>query len=139
MTATKRQAAAERHRRKTMEKIEIQAIRRQLKNRLPEFKFSVRQNDARGVFINIMSGPEDFSEIINGKNGPNIYEGTPHAYPLTLRRVMAIAKTAPHSVGGPIWYDNSDPTSDYFEQPYLISIRLGRDDLATPQPYQCTI
>ena len=121
-----------------MEKIEIAEIRKQLKAKFPKFKFSVRKNHYFGVRVNLLSGPVDFSEFLDGRVSREFMDGHQDRYDPVIGEIFEVLKTAPAAVGGRLWYDNSDPTTDYFDEAYGISLSVGRDGEEKTWPYICT-
>jgi hypothetical protein len=126
---------------------EVKAIRNELKKQLPEYKFSVRRLHHSKVSVSFTSGKafapfpstnwEGETEFTDpGETG--YYQFNPyaiHSYGENtdlLKKVQKIIKTAPATVGGKGWYDNSDIYTDYFDTAYYFSIDLGQWD----KPYQ---
>ena len=126
--------------------LDVKAIREELKEKFPKFKFGVRKRDGMAVSVTIKSGPTDFSSIfnqdaynqkrqyaqINGYHMDSFYgEHAPF-----LREVQQIIKTAPsrgegfHKGEG--WYDRSDAMVDLFDTAYYIDINIG----SWNQPYE---
>ena len=127
-------------------KDDVAAIRKELKETFPKFKFGVRKRDGMAVSVTIKSGPTDFSSIfnkdaynqkkqyaqINGYHMDSFYGE--HAE--FLKQVQQIIKTAPargegyHKGTG--YYNNSDAMIDYFDTAYYIHMNIGSWD----KPYE---
>jgi hypothetical protein len=124
---------------------DVQAIRKELKETFPKFKFGVRKGaGSLSVTVAVKAGPTDFSSLfkdeysqkrryaqINGYHLGNYGEHTEF-----FTRVQEIIKTAP-SRGegfrkGEGWYDRSDAMTDYFDTAYYIDINVGAWD----KPYE---
>ena len=126
-------------------KADVEAIRKELKEAFPKFKFGVRKDNGMAVRVTIKSGPTDFSSIfkddysqkkqyaqINTYHIDNFYgEHAPF-----LSKVVDIIKTAPargegyHKGTG--YYNNSDAMIDYFDTAYYFDVNIGAWD----KPYE---
>ena len=126
-------------------KQDVEAIRKELKEAFPKFKFGVRKDNGMAVRVTIKSGPTDFSSIfkddysqkkqyaqINTYHIDNFYgEHAPF-----LSKVVDIIKTAPargegyHKGTG--YYNNSDAMIDYFDTAYYFDVNIGAWD----KPYE---
>jgi len=110
-------------------KDEIKSIREALKKEFPNFRFSVKNRNHSTADIAIKSGPEDFSDILEGRGhiGINTYY-TKEFYPEKegfFDKIVEIAKTAPAVDGGKEWFDKSDSMTDYFHTAYYINVSVG--------------
>ena len=128
---------------------EVAAIRKQLKEQLPQYKFSVKKDHHSSVTVAFMKGPawETFQtrdrytgemhddamgdhEQLNHRWAKEFYGEKNGAI---IEKVEKIIKTAPYKAGvGDLWYDNSDSQSDYFDTAFYMSIHIGQWD----KPYQ---
>lgn len=117
---------------------DVKAIRNELKALKKEFgkslKFSVRKENYSKVSINVMQWDEDLSDLLNeyGYGGVNHYYIRDHHGDsrLTdmLEKVNEIAHNAPGRAGGQVFFDNSDPMTDYFHTAYYVGIGIGKWD-----------
>jgi hypothetical protein len=116
---------------------EVAAIRKELKAQLPEYKFSVCKGaGSHSVSVSILKGPVDFGatyESVNHYWMDRHYADRPAALEV-LSMIELIIKTAPASVAGRGWFDESDVQSDYFHTAYYYNIAIGQWD----NPYVCT-
>jgi len=121
-----------------MNSADVAAIRKELKDTFPKFKFGVRKDNSMAVRVTIKSGPTDFSDIMAGRkyaqiNGYHLCNYGQHTE--FLSKIQDIIKTAPMRGEGyrkQGWYDNSDAMTDYFDTAYYIDISIGQYD----QPYE---
>lgn len=105
-------------------------IRNTLKEKFPEFRFSVRNNYHLAVDVSILSGPEDFSDIL----GPSGRETINHYwidrnYPThakLLNAIMGVVDEGNH--------DNSDIMTDYHDVGWYVHLEIGKWD----RPYKQT-
>lgn len=121
---------------------DVQAIRNELKETFPKFKFGVRKmsGGSNGVDVTIKAGPTDFSDCFRGDDGyAQINQYHTHMYgdhQTFFDKVHDIIKTAPIKGEGywanKGWYDNSDSMIDYFDTAYYIHMQVG----SWNQPYQ---
>jgi len=111
---------------------DVAQIRKELKDRFPEYKFGVRKGSGSlSVDVTIKSGPADFVDP-NGRGYIQInqyYLGNYGPNEQFLREIVDIIKTAP-SRGegfhkGDVWYDRSDAMTDYFDTAYYFHITVG--------------
>ena len=128
---------------------EVAAIRKQLKEQLPQYKFSVKKDHHSSVTVAFMKGPAwetfqtrdrytgeyseatmDGHEQLNHRWANDFY-GEKNA--AIIKKVEKIIKTAPYNAGvGDLWFDESDSQSDYFHTAFYMSIHIGQWD----KPYQ---
>ena len=127
---------------------EVAAIRKQLKEQLPQYKFSVKRDHTSSVTVAFMKGPAFKEFTYRDRNGDNVagdintHEQSNHYYADTfygeengaiIKKVEKIVKTAPYLEGvGDLWFDESDSMTDYFHTAYYFSIHVGKWD----KPYQ---
>ena len=127
---------------------EVAAIRKQLKEQLPQYKFSVKRDHTSSVTVAFMKGPAFKEFVYRDRNGDNVagdintHEQLNHYHAESfygeenaaiIKKVEKIVKTAPYLEGvGDLWFDKSDSMSDYFHTAYYMSIHVGKWD----KPYQ---
>lgn len=121
---------------------DVKAIRNELKNTFPKFKFGVRKmsGGSNGVNVTVKAGPTDFSDCFRGDEGyAQINHYHTHMYgdhQSFFDEVHSIIKTAPARGDGywknQGWYNNSDAMTDYFDTAYYISMNVGSWD----KPYE---
>ena len=127
---------------------EVAAIRKQLKEQLPQYKFSVKRDHTSSVTVAFMKGPAFKEFVYRDRNGDNVagdintHEQLNHYHAeyfygekngAIIKKVEKIIKTAPYLEGvGDLWFDKSDSMSDYFHTAYYLSIHVGKWD----KPYQ---
>ena len=128
---------------------EVSAIRKALKAKYPNMKFSVRNRDHTSVDVSIMKSDIDFSDILVvpcGNYGSDETKAVDnvsvnHYYPDNygkfadlFKGILEIIKKAPGTVeGGREWFDKSDSMSDYFHTAFYIDLSIGKWD----KPYEC--
>ena len=109
----------------------VKAIRKELKAKFPNLKFSVRKSSGSlGVDVAIVAGDIDFSDIdqFDGHAQINHYH-IERFYPNhaeTLKKISEIAHNAPGRAGNKKYYDNSDPMTDYFDTSFYVHIEVGK-------------
>lgn len=108
---------------------EVANIRNQLKAEFPQFKFSVRKSHSTSVDVNILKGPEDFSEITeNGHFQVNHWHmHFSGRFEKLFAKMLAIIMSQD-------WFDDSDSMTDYFHTAYYFSLSVGD----WHKPYECT-
>lgn len=111
---------------------DVQAIRKELKAAYPNLKFRVRKDRSSAVYVTIVSGDIDFSDIFTDEGYAQINQyhlGNYGAHQTMFQNIVDIVKTAPaRGEGywkGKGWYDNSDSMSDYFDIAYHFGISVG--------------
>ena len=123
---------------------EVAAIRKQLKEQLPQYKFSVKRDHTSSVTVAFMKGPAFAEFTYRDRNGDNVagdintHEQLNHFHAerfygeengAIIKKVEKIVKTAPYLEGvGDMWFDKSDSMSDYFHTAYYFSIHVGKWD-----------
>ena len=130
---------------------ETKAIRKALKERFPEYKFSVKIGAGNhSVSVSVVEGPafdqeeakwnhvEDkfvAPDLNKDHTSINNYWIEDH-YPNNaefFKEVVDIIKTAPFKAGvGDLWFDRSDIMTDYFHTSYYINLHVG----AWNKPFQ---
>ena len=128
---------------------EVAAIRKQLKEQMPEYKFSVKRDHTSSVTVAFMKGPAwetfqsrdrytgEFKDDAIGEHEQLNHHWATDFYGekngAIIKKVEKIIKTAPYLEGvGDLWFDKSDSMSDYFHTAYYMSIHVGKWD----KPYQ---
>ena len=113
-------------------KEDVKAIRKELKEAFPKFKFGVRkQHGSMSVMVTVKQGPTDFSNILKQYGYTNInpyHTGMYGEHQAFLDKVIDIIKTAPMRGNGynkDGWYDRSDAMTDYFDTAYYMTINIG--------------
>ena len=120
---------------------DVKAIRKELKEAFPKFKFGVRKSTSgMRVDVTVKQGPTDFSDIMRGDGYAQIspyHTGRYGEHSKFFDKIIEIMKTAPMRGNGynkDGWYDNSDAMTDYFDTAYYMSLNVG--DYA--KPYACS-
>lgn len=109
---------------------ETKAIRKELKAKMPGFKFSVKNKDYMRADIQILSGDADFDFT----NGPIELHTPMQSKNKTIQKIIDIVRNAPALAdGGRAWYDNSDCQADYEDTAFYYSIFAG--DSSCEKPY----
>ena len=120
---------------------DVQAIRTELKEKFPKWKFSVRKGaGSLSVDVNIMQGTESFDDHFN--NGRryaqvNQYYIAEHFQDTSERQAIEmineIMHNAPGRAGGRVYFDESDAMTDYFHTAFYTHLSIGKWD----QDYMC--
>ena len=130
---------------------QTKAIRKALKERFPQHKFSVKIGAGNhSVSVSVVEGPafdqeeaqwnhvEDKfveSDLNKDHTQINSYWLEDH-YPKNAKffqEIVEIIKTAPYNAGvGDLWFDKSDIRTDYFHTSYYINLHVGAWD----KPFQ---
>ena len=121
---------------------DVKAIRKELKEAFPKFKFGVRKTSSgMRVDVTIKQGPTDFSDIFRDDRYAQInpyHTGMYGEHSNFFEQVLDIMKTAPMRGNGynkdTGWYDRSDAMTDYFDTAYYMSLNVGEWD----KPYACS-
>ena len=124
-------------------KEDVAAIRAELKQAFPKFKFSVRKDNSLAVAVTIQRATyafEDaFAKSYNGKRyaqvnnywiDSNFTDLEERAF---LNKVNEIMHNAPGRAGGKKYYDNSDAMTDYFDTAFYTHLQIGSWD----KEYEC--
>lgn len=110
---------------------DVKAIRAELKQAFPNWKFSVRKGSGSlSVDVNVLHGDVDFSENLqNGYCQVNHYWIDNHWTSTeardALKRINDIMHNAPGRAGGKKFYDNSDAMIDYFDTAFYTHLSIG--------------
>lgn len=120
---------------------DVKAIRQELKEKFPKWKFSVRKGSGSlSVDVNIMQGTESFDDHFN--NGRryaqvNQYYIAEHFQDTSERQAIEmineIMHNAPGRAGGKKFFDESDAMTDYFHTAFYTHLQIGKWD----QDYMC--
>jgi hypothetical protein len=115
---------------------DVQAIRTELKQKFPKWKFSVRKGSGSlSVDVNIMQGTESFDDHFN--NGRryaqvNQYWIAEHFQDSSERQAIEmineIMHNAPGRAGGKKFFDDSDAQTDYFHTAFYTHLQIGKWD-----------
>ncbi len=113
---------------------DVQAIRQELKQAFPKWKFSVRKGSGSlSVDVTILKGTCSFEEGFKGSDRRhcqvNQYWIDSHWTDLedreTLKKINEIMHNAPGRAGGKKFYDNSDAMTDYFDTAFYTHLSIG--------------
>lgn len=105
-------------------KDEVKNVRELLKKEFPKFKFSVSGGNSLSLNVSIMSGPEDFSEILDGWKNVQINEYHTYRYgwyQTFFDNIIKVMKSQN-------WFDKSDSMTDYFHTAYYLHLSIGKWD-----------
>lgn len=114
---------------------DVAAIRRELKEAFPKWKFSVRR-DSGGLAVNvaILKGTAAFEG--RGHAQVNQYwidsHWTDAEDKMVLTKINEIMHNAPGRAGGKVFFDDSDAMTDYFHTAFYTYLTIGSWD----KPYQ---
>jgi hypothetical protein len=115
---------------------DVKAIRTELKEAFPKWKFGVRKS-AGGLSVDVTI-----------KQGTCSFEGKTHAQvneywidshwtdaedAMVLKKISEIMHNAPGRAGGKVYFDHSDAMTDYFHTAFYTHLSIGQWDA----PYQC--
>jgi hypothetical protein len=120
---------------------DVQAIRTELKQKFPKWKFAVRKGSGSlSVDVNIMQGTESFDDqFSNGRRYAQVnqYWIKDHFKDLGERKAIEmineIMHNAPGRAGGKQYFDESDAQTDYFHTAFYTHLSIGKWD----QDYAC--
>jgi hypothetical protein len=115
---------------------DVQAIRTELKQRFPKWKFSVRKGSGSlSVDVNIMQGTESFDDhFSNGRRYAQVnqYWIADHFKDSSERQAIEmineIMHNAPGRAGGKQFFDHSDAQTDYFHTAFYTHLSIGKWD-----------
>jgi hypothetical protein len=115
---------------------DVQAIRTELKQRFPKWKFSVRKGSGSlSVDVNIMQGTESFDDhFSNGRRYAQVnqYWIADHFKDSSERQAIEmineIMHNAPGRAGGKQYFDESDAMTDYFHTAFYTHLSIGKWD-----------
>ena len=111
---------------------DVSAIRTELKQAFPNWKFSVRKGaGSLSVDVSILQGDVDFSENLhNGYTQVNQYWINDHWTSLearvALNKINEIMHNAPGRAGGRVYFDESDAMTDYFHTAFYTHLSIGQ-------------
>ena len=115
---------------------DVQAIRTELKQRFPKWKFAVRKGaGSLSVDVNIMQGTESFDDhFSNGRRYAQVnqYWIADHFKDSSERQAIEmineIMHNAPGRAGGKVYFDESDAQTDYFHTAFYTHLSIGKWD-----------
>ena len=117
-------------------KEDVAAIRAELKQAFPKWKFSVRkESGGLAVAVTIQRGTCSFE----GKTNAQVNEywidshWTDAEDAMVLKRISEIMHNAPGRAGGKVFFDHSDAMTDYFHTAFYTHLSIGSWDKA----YEC--
>lgn len=105
-------------------KEEVKNVRELLKKKFPKFKFSVSGGNSLSLNVSIMSGPEDFSEVLGQWKNIQLNEYHLYQYGRFEKLFSAIFDV----MKSQNWFDESDPMTDYFHTAYYMRLSIGKWD-----------
>jgi hypothetical protein len=120
---------------------DVQAIRTELKQRFPKWKFAVRKGaGSLSVDVNIMQGTASFDDhFSNGRRYAQVnqYWIADHFKDSSERQAIEmineIMHNAPGRAGGKQYFDESDAQTDYFHTAFYTHLSIGKWD----KDYSC--
>jgi Large polyvalent protein associated domain 29 len=115
---------------------DVQAIRTELKQKFPKWKFAVRKGSGSlSVDVNIMQGTESFDDhFSNGRRYAQVnqYWIADHFKDSSERQAIEmineIMHNAPGRAGGKVYFDESDAQTDYFHTAFYTHLSIGKWD-----------
>jgi hypothetical protein len=115
---------------------DVQAIRTELKQRFPKWKFAVRKGSGSlSVDVSIMQGTESFDDhFSNGRRYAQVnqYWIADHFKDSSEREAIEmineIMHNAPGRAGGKKFFDESDAMTDYFHTAFYTHLQIGKWD-----------
>lgn len=115
---------------------DVQAIRNELKQAFPTWKFSVRKGaGSLSVDVTILKGTAKFEGATHSQ--VNQYwidtHWTDAEDAMVLNKINEIMHNAPGRAGGKVFFDHSDAMTDYFHTAFYTHLSIGQWDA----PYQC--
>ena len=109
---------------------EVAAIRKALKERFPNCRFSVRRRDRQALSVSVMKSPYDFSNVLNDNGYARI---NPYLIPSLIAQIseesvafLILVRETILNVGN--HWDESDIQSDYFNCAFYYDISVGQWD-----------
>jgi hypothetical protein len=112
-------------------KEDVQAIRAELKQAFPKWKFSVRKGSGSlSVDVNIMQGTcafegKDYAQVNQYWIKDHWQDQDDQA---ALIKIDEIMHNAPGRAGGRVYFDESDAMTDYFHTAFYTHIQIGSWD-----------
>jgi hypothetical protein len=115
---------------------DVQAIRTELKQKFPKWRFAVRKGSGSlSVDVNIMQGTESFDDqFSNGRRYAQVnqYWIKDHFADSSERQAIEmineIMHNAPGRAGGKQYFDESDAQTDYFHTAFYTHLSIGKWD-----------
>ena len=106
-------------------KEQVKQIRETLKKEFPEITFSVRKEGSSSVHVGIIKSPYNFSDLHffrqDGSTNINQFRVPDCTHRRLLEKILKIIKTGSDR----IWFNNSDPMTDYFHVAFYIHLYVG--------------
>lgn len=115
---------------------DVKAIRNELKQAFPKWKFSVRKGaGSLSVDVTILQGTCSFEGNTNAQVNQYWIDShwTDYEDAAALKKINEIMHNAPGRAGGKKFYDNSDAMVDYFDTAFYTHLSIG----AWNKNYQC--
>ncbi len=112
-------------------KEDVQAIRAELKQQFPKWKFSVRKGSGSlSVDVNIMQGTcafegKEYAQVNNYWIRDHWQDADDQA---ALLKIDEIMHNAPGRAGGRVYFDESDAMTDYFHTAFYTHMQIGSWD-----------
>lgn len=112
-------------------KEDVQAIRAELKQAFPRWKFSVRKGSGSlSVDVNIMQGTcafegKDYAQVNQYWIKDHWQDADDQA---ALIKIDEIMHNAPGRAGGRVYFDESDAMTDYFHTAFYTHMQIGSWD-----------
>jgi len=110
---------------------DVKAIRTELKQEFPGWKFSVRKGSGSlSVDVTILQGTAKFEGNTNTQVNPYWIEQhwKDEQDRAVLTKINDIMHNAPGRAGGKKFYDNSDAMTDYFDTAFYTHLSVGQWD-----------
>jgi len=110
---------------------DVKAIRTELKQAFPKWKFAVRKGSGSlSVDVNILQGTASFE----GKDYAQVNQYWIDSHwadaqdRAVLNRINEIMHNAPGRAGGKVFFDESDAMTDYFHTAFYTHLSIGQWD-----------
>jgi hypothetical protein len=115
---------------------DVRAIRVELKEKFPKWKFSVRKSSGSlAVDVTILQGTESFDDqFSNGRRYAQVnqYWIKDHFKDAgeckAIEMINEIMHNAPGRAGGKVFFDHSDAQTDYFHTAFYTHLSIGAWD-----------
>jgi hypothetical protein len=115
---------------------DVRAIRVELKEKFPKWKFSVRKSSGSlAVDVTILQGTESFDDhFSNGRRYAQVnqYWIRDHFKDAgecrAIEMINEIMHNAPGRAGGKVFFDHSDAQTDYFHTAFYTHLSIGQWD-----------
>jgi hypothetical protein len=101
---------------------EVKNVRELLKATFPKFKFSVSGGNSLELKVAIMSGPEDFSEVLDDWKSVDVNQYHLYQYGKFEKLFAKMFKV----MKSQNWFDKSDAMTDYFHCAYYLNLSIGK-------------